>query len=560
MILNEMDVAYPFVEVKEDENGVLKDIKFKNTDNFNFAYDIVDKLAEKTPEKLAMLYVDKELNERRFSFQEMSRYSSQAANYFSFLGIKKGDKVMLVLKRHYQFWFSILALHKIGAVVIPATNLLLKSDFEYRLKAGNIDAVVCTAEGEVSKELEKACKNYKNLKVKILVGAQRNGWRSFNKEVKYFSTVFKRPTGENEIKGTDPSIMFFTSGTTAYPKITTHNFLYPLGHYVTAAYWHRVQRDGIHFAISDTGWGKALWGKIYGQWLCEAAIFTFDFDDFEPRKILKMIEKYKITTFCAPPTVYRTLVHLKLEKYDLSSLVHVTTAGEALNPEIWNKFHDATGLEIFEGFGQTETTLTIGNLVGTVPRPGSMGIPSPQYNVKIMLSNGEIAGPEEVGEIVIETKENTPCGLFVEYYGDKEKTQNTWYDGYYHTGDTAYMDEDGYFWYVGRVDDVIKSSGYRIGPFEIENEIMKLPYVLECAVTPIPDPIRGQAIKASIVLANGVEGSEKLKREVMATLKKNIASYKWPKVVDFTKNLPKTISGKIQRKEIREYDWNNDKN
>ena len=481
MALSKGDIAAPFIQVKEDENGVLQDIKFVNDDNFNFAYDVVDKMAKKAPDKVAMLHISKDGKERSFTFYDMARYSSKVANYLQFLGIKKGDRVMLVLKRHYQFWFAILALHKIGAVAIPATNLLLKSDFEYRFKAGNVDAILCTADGPVSREVDKACRSYKNLKVKIMVGASRKGWRSFNKEVKYFSSHFRRPHGENAIHGDDPSIMFFTSGTTSYPKITT---------------------------------------------------------------------------FCAPPTVYRVMVHLKLDQYDLSSLQNVTTAGEALNPEIFEKFKAKTGLTLMEGFGQTETTLTIGNLVGTTPKPGSMGVPTPQYDVQIMLPDGTLAGPEEEGEIVICTEDGAPNGLFMEYYGDEEKTQNAWHDGYYHTGDTAYFDEDGYLWYVGRTDDVIKSSGYRIGPFEIENEIMKLPYVLECAVTSVPDPIRGQAIKASIVLANGEEGTDKLRSEIMKSLKKNIASYKWPKILDFTKELPKTISGKIRRKEIKENDWN----
>ena len=507
MSLQKGDIAEPFIQVEETADGVLKDIKFVNDDNFNFAYDVVDKLAKKCPDKRAMLHISKDGKERSFTFYDMSRYSSKVANYLQYLGIRKGDRVMLVLKRHYQFWFTILALHKIGAVVIPATNLLLKSDFEYRFKAGNVDAVICTADGPVSREIDKAAKSYKNLKVKIMVGASRKGWHSFNKEVKYFSSHFRRPTGENAVGGSDPSIMFFTSGTTSYPKITTHNFKYPLGHYVTAKYWHQVDPDGIHFAISDTGWGKALWGKIYGQWLCEACIFTYDFDNFDAK-------------------------------------------------EIYEKFKAKTGFTIMEGFGQTETTLLIGNLVGDTPRPGSMGKPTPQYDVKVMLPDGTLAEPEEEGEIVIRTEEGVPNGLFMCYYGDEEKTNNAWHDGYYHTGDTAYYDEDGYLWYVGRVDDVIKSSGYRIGPFEIENEIMKLPYVLECAVTSVPDPIRGQAIKASIVLVNGQEGTDKLKSEIMKSLKKNIASYKWPKILDFTKELPKTISGKIRRKEIKENDWN----
>lgn len=556
MGLDRDSVAEPFIGVEEDGNGVLQSIHFKNSEHFNFAFDVVDKLAKKCPDKLAMLHIARDGSERSFTFYDMARYSSKVANYLKFLGIGKGDKVMLVLKRHYQFWFAILALHKIGAVAIPATNLLLKSDFEYRFKAADVDAILCTADGPVSREVDKATRSYKKLKVKVMVGASRPGWRSFNKEVKYFSSHFARPRGKAAASGSDPSIMFFTSGTTSYPKITTHNFKYPLGHYVTAKYWHQVDSDGIHFAISDTGWGKALWGKIYGQWLCEAAIFTYDFDDFDAKEILRMIEKYKITTFCAPPTVYRVMVHMKLDQYDLSSLQHVTTAGEALNPEIFEKFKNKTGLVLMEGFGQTETTLIIGNLVGTEPRPGSMGKPNPQYVVEIMLPDGSIAQPQEEGEIVIKTDGEIPDGLFMEYYGDEEKTQAAWHDGYYHTGDTAYRDEDGYFWYVGRTDDVIKSSGYRIGPFEIENEIMKLPYVLECAVTSVPDPIRGQAIKASIVLTNGAEASDRLKSEIMKSLKKNIASYKWPKILDFTKELPKTISGKIRRKEIKENDWN----
>lgn len=553
-------VAEPFIKVEEDGDGNLQSICFQNDEYFNFAYDVVDKLAKKCPDKLAMLHISKDGRERSFTFYEMSRYSSKVANYLQFLGIRKGDRVMLVLKRHYQFWFAILALHKIGAVAIPATNLLLKSDFEYRFKAGNIDAILCTADGDVSREVDKATRSYRNLKVKIMVGASRPGWRSFNKEVKYFSSHFPRPQGEGEIRADDPSIMFFTSGTTSYPKITTHNFKYPLGHYITARYWQQVDPDGIHFSISDTGWGKALWGKIYGQWLCEAAIFTYDFDDFDAKEILRMIEKYKITTFCAPPTVYRVMVHLKLDQYDLSSLKNVTTAGEALNPEIFEKFKAKTGFTIMEGFGQTETTLIIGNLAGMTPKPGSMGKPSPQYKVDVMLPDGTLAEPEEEGEIVIYTDEDIPNGLFMEYYGDEEKTQAAWHNGYYHTGDTAYFDEDGYLWYVGRTDDVIKSSGYRIGPFEIENEIMKLPYVLECAVTSVPDPIRGQAIKASIVLTNGAEASDKLKSEIMKSLKNNIASYKWPKILDFTRELPKTISGKIRRKEIKENDWNETEN
>ena len=543
-----------FIDITENENGTPLSIKFKNTERFNFAFDLVDALADKDPEKLAMLHIDKNKVERRFTFNDMKRASNQCANYFKSLGIKKGDRVMLVLKRHYQFWYAILALHKLGAVAIPATNLLQEHDFDYRFNAAEVSAIVCTADGDVAHQVDLAEPASPTLKTKILVGGEREGWHNFDEEFPLFSAHFYRT--EDTACGDDLMLMFFTSGTTGYPKIAAHNYKYALGHYVTAKYWHGVDENGLHFTISDTGWGKALWGKLYGQWMCEAPIFTYDFDNFDAKEILHMIEKYKITTFCAPPTVYRVMVHLKLDQYDLSSLQNVTTAGEALNPEIFEKFKAKTGLTLMEGFGQTETTLTIGNLVGTTPKPGSMGVPTPQYDVQIMLPDGTLAGPEEEGEIVICTEDGAPNGLFMEYYGDEEKTQNAWHDGYYHTGDTAYFDEDGYLWYVGRTDDVIKSSGYRIGPFEIENEIMKLPYVLECAVTSVPDPIRGQAIKASIVLANGEEGTDKLRSEIMKSLKKNIASYKWPKILDFTKELPKTISGKIRRKEIKENDWN----
>lgn len=549
-------IADRYIETTLDDDGILDSISYMNDENFNFAYDVVDVMAKKCPDKLAMLHVSREGRERHFTFRDMAKYSNKAANYFSYLGIKKGDKVMLVLKRHFQFWFSLLALHKIGAVAIPATNLLTKKDFEYRFKVGEVDAVICTADGGVSREVDKAAWGNSRLKTKIMVGGARESWHCFNKDIRYFSANFARP--EEAPGGEDTMLMFFTSGTTSYPKITAHNYKYPLGHYITAKYWHQVDPNGIHFAISDTGWGKALWGKIYGQWICEAPVFTYDFDDFDAKEILQMIGKYGITTCCAPPTVYRVMVHLKLENYDLSSLQNVTTAGEALNPKIFEKFKEKTGFDIMEGFGQTETTMLIGNIQGMMPRPGSMGKSSPLYDISVMRPDGTIADPGEEGEIVVKTSENIPNGLFKGYYGDEEKTDSVWYDGYYHTGDTAYMDEDGYLWYVGRVDDVIKSAGYRIGPFEIENEIMKLPYVLECAVTSVPDRLRGQAIKATIVLADGSDGDEHMKNDIVKYLKNNIASYKWPKIVDFAKELPKTISGKVRRAEIKKSDWSED--
>lgn len=555
----EPGLAGKYVLTAKDENGLLQDIKFQNDENFNFAYDVVDVLGKTKPDKLAMLHISNDGKERRITFKDMMVYSNKAANYFRYLGIKRGDRVMLVLKRHYQFWFAIIALHKIGAVAIPATNLLVKKDFEYRFKAGKVDAVLCTADGKVAVEVERASKNYDGLKAKIMVGQSTlKGWRNFNRDIRFFSSEFKKPAGAPG--GNDPMLMFFTSGTTSYPKIAEHTYKYALGHYITARYWQQVDPEGIHFTISDTGWGKALWGKLYGQWLCEAAVFTYDFDEFYANHILEMIEKYKITTFCAPPTVYRVLVHMNLDKFDLSSLQNVTTAGEALNPEIFEKFYRKTGMRIMEGFGQTETTLTVGNLVGMTPKPGSMGKPSPQYDVQIMGTDGKICKSSETGEVVISVKNGVPEGLFMGYYLDEKRTENVIYEGYYHTGDTAYMDDEGYLWYVGRVDDVIKSTGYRVGPFEIENEIMKLPYVMECAVTSVPDPIRGQAIKASVVLTEDVEGTDSLKKQMMKTFKANLASYKRPKIIEFVKELPKTVSGKIRRVEIKERDWASDKN
>lgn len=548
---SESGVSGKFVETAFDEKGILAGIRFNHEDDYNFAFDTVDAIAAKTPDKGAMIYVSNAKEERRFTFGEMSRYSSQTAHYFKSLGIKKGDRVMLVLKRHYQFWFSILALHKIGAIVIPATNLLVKQDFVYRFNAADVSAIVCTSDGNVSDYADEAAEECPQLKTKIIVGTPKEGWHDFNSEFSSFPEVFARPEGEEAAKGNDTMLMFFTSGTTAYPKIAVHNFKYPLGHFITAKYWHNVDPDGIHFTISDTGWGKALWGKLYGQWMCEACIFTYDFNNFEPKDILSMFEKYHITTFCAPPTMYRFIIKLDMSKYDLSALKYVTVAGEALNPEVFNRFYEATGLKLMEGFGQTETTLTIANLKGMDPKPGSMGRPSPLYDIDIQRPDGTSTDIGETGEIVIRTNEHIPNGLFTGYYNDEEKTKAAWHDGYYHTGDTAYKDEDGYYWYVGRVDDLIKSAGYRIGPFEIENVIMELPYVLECAVTAPPDATRGQTIKATIVLTEGTEASPKLKHEILAYVRKNMAAYKWPKIIEFTKELPKTISGKIRRVEIR---------
>ena len=541
-------VCEKFVETKENENGELLDIKFNNTDSFNFGFDIVDGIAEKYPDKLAMLHVDKNKVERRFTFKDIKRASNQCANYFTSLGIKKGDKVMLVLKRHYQFWLCMVALHKIGAVAIPATNQLKEHDFEYRFNAAGVSTLVCTADGDTANIAQRAAANCPTVKNLIMVGGSLDGWRNFDDEYPLFSAHYYR--SEDTSCGEDIALMFFTSGTTGNPKMAAHKHTYALGHFVTAKYWHCCERDGLHLTISDTGWGKSLWGKLYGQWLCEGAVFVYDFDKFDADEILPMFAKYQITTFCAPPTMLRLLVKSDLSKYDLSSINHMTTAGEALNPEVFVQFEKATGLQIMEGFGQTETTLTIANLCGTVPKVGAMGKASPQYNIDIVDPEGNSVADGEVGEIVIRTKDGVPCGLFKEYYCDEEKTNEAWYDGMYHTGDTAWRDEDGYFWYVSRIDDVIKSSGYRIGPFEIESVIMELPYVLECGVSAAPDEVRGQVVKASIVLVKGTEPTEELKKEIQQYVKEHTAPYKYPRIVVFKDELPKTISGKIQRNKL----------
>lgn len=541
-------VCEKFIDATEDENGNLVAIDFNNEDTFNFAFDIVDNIGRKSPDKRAMIHLDKDKNERIFTYKDIKEHSSQAANYFKSLGIKKGDTVMLVMKRHYQFWFAILGLHKIGAIVIPATNLLVQHDFEYRFKAANVSTIICTADGDTARQAELADEVTGTLKNKIIVNGTREGWHSFDDEYGLFSRRYRRD--ENAPCGDDPMLMFFTSGTTGYPKIATHSFKYPLGHYITAKYWHCVSKDGLHLTISETGWGKALWGKLYGQWLCEGSIFVYDFDRFDAADILPLFAKYQITTFCAPPTMYRMLIKQDISKYDLSSIKHATVAGEALNPEVFKQFYNATGLTLMEGFGQTETTLSIANLTGMNPKPGSMGKPVPLYDIQILRPDGTQADLGETGEICIKTSDKVPCGIFLGYYLNEEKTKDVWYDGYYHTGDTAWADEDGYFWYVGRIDDVIKSSGYRIGPFEIENVIMELPYVLECGVSAAPDEIRGQVVKASIVLTKGTEPSDELKKEIQKYVKEHTAPYKYPRIVEFRTELPKTISGKIIRNQL----------
>ena len=537
-----------FIDVVENDNGTPLSIKFKNEDKFNFAFDIIDALAEKEPDKLAMIHIDKHKNEKRFTFRDLKRASNQCANYFKSLGIKKGDKVMLVLKRHYQYWFAMLGLNKLGAIAIPATSQLQAHDFEYRFNVGQISTVICTSDGDTANQVDIACGNTEWVRNKIIVGDAREGWHDFNEEYTLFSSHYAR--GEDAPCGDDLMLMFFTSGTSGYPKLAAHNYKYALGHFHTAKYWHNVDPDGLHFTISDTGWAKAMWGKLYGQWLCEAAIFVYDFDRFDASDIMPMFAKYQITTFCAPPTMLRMMVKQDLSKYDFSSVKHMTTAGEALNPEVYRQFEKLTGLQIIEGFGQSESTMIIGNLVGTKHKIGSMSKPAPIYDVSLMDADGKSVPVGETGEIVVNVKDGAPCGLFCGYYGDEEKTKEVWYDGYYHTGDTAWCDEDGYYWYVGRVDDVIKSSGYRIGPFEIESVIMELPYVLECGVSAAPDEVRGQIVKASIVLTEGTSPLEELKKEIQNYVKEHTAPYKYPRLVVFRDELPKTTSGKIQRNKL----------
>ena len=538
-------ICEKFVECKEDENGVLQSVEFKNTDSFNFGFDVVDAIAEKYPEKLAMIHLDKNKVERRFTFLDIKKQSARCANYFLSLGIKKGDKVMLVLKRHYQFWFAMIALHKIGAIAIPATYQLREHDFIYRFNAAGVSAIVCTSDGDCAEIVDKVQGECPTLKLKVIVGGQREGWRDFDSEYGFFKSSFRRTP--DTPSGDEPALMFFSSGTTGNPKMVEHKHTYGLGHFLTARYWHNCEPDGLHFTISDTGWGKSLWGKLYGQWMCEGAVFVYDFERFQAHDLLPLFAQYQITTFCAPPTMLRMMIKEDLTKYDFSSVRHMTTAGEALNPEVAMQFKKATGLEIMEGFGQTETTLTVGNFRGTKVKLGSMGKPSPQYKVKIVDPDGVEVAPGETGEIVIDIRDGAPVGLFTEYYRDKEKTEEVMHDGYYHTGDTAWRDEDGYFFYVGRVDDIIKSSGYRIGPFEVESVIMELPYVLECGVSACPDPVRGQVVKASIVLTKGTEPTEELKKEIQNYVKAHTAPYKYPRVVVFRDELPKTISGKIRR-------------
>ncbi|MEI6601880.1 MAG: AMP-binding protein [Clostridia bacterium] len=542
-----------YVHEKFNEKGELTEFKLTAPDTFNFAYDVVDQLAKSTPNAVAMVWCNESGEEHTFTFSDMKRESDKAASFFLEQGIRKGDFVLMILKRHYQFWFAVNGLHKIGAVGIPATNQLLVKDLIYRMNSADVKAVICTADGDISDFVDLAQESCPTLEIKIIVKGEKSGWGSFENGCAK-AKPFIKPTGEDYPCGTDPMLLYFSSGTTGMPKMVLLDFFYPLGHIPTAAYWHNIKPGKLHFTVSETGWAKSVWGKIYGQWIMEAPIFAFDFDRFNANDMLEKIQKYKIATFCAPPTIYRFLIKEDLSRFDLSSLEHVTTAGEALNAEVYQQFLKNTGLKLMEGFGQTETTLALATFRWMDTKPGSMGVPSPLFDIALVNENNETVNDGEVGQISIRTHNGVPYGMFHGYFKDQEMTDNAWYDNVYHTGDMATRDEDGFYWYVGRADDIIKSSGYRIGPFEVESVIMEHPSVLECAVTGTPDPLRGQAVKATIVLAKGYTPSKELMHEIQEHVKTQTAPYKYPRVIEFVTELPKTISGKIRRTEIRERD------
>ena len=574
-----------YVDETYAPDGQLETFSVHYPDNFNFGYDVVDDIATNDPDRRAMIWCNPEGEEHIFSFADMKRWSDKTANFLVDQGIKRGDYVLVVLRRHYQFWFVATALAKIGAVMVPATFMLKEHDLEYRLNGASISSIICTSVGEISQIADNVIDECPSVTSRILVNGagggttkyddegnliavagtvgaalsgeegicaasiERKGWADFNSGVRAASEVFER----RDTVAADPMLMYFSSGTSGNPKMVLHNSGYAVAHLITAKHWHNVQPDGVHFTIADTGWGKAVWGKYYGQWLMEACVLTYDFDRFNAGEILSLISKYQVTTLCCPPTMYRLMMSENFDAYDLSSLQYSTTAGEALNPDLFNFWKEHTGLTIFEGFGQTETPLTVANLKHSTPRSGSMGKPVPLYDVEIQRDDGSRCNTGETGEICIRM-EPRPAGIMMEYYRDPEKTANAIYEGWYHTGDTAWVDEDGYFWYVGRNDDVIKSSGYRIGPFEIESELLEHEAVRECAVTGVPDPVRGFAVKATVVLADGFTGSDELTRELQAWVKHRTAPYKYPRIVEYVDALPKTVNGKIRRVAIRQKD------
>ena len=539
----------------ESYEDLYKNFKISIPDNFNFAYDVVDEYAKNEPKREALVWCDDNDESHIFTFKDLSLASQRTANFLVEQGIKKGDRVMLILRRRYEFWFFLLALHRIGAIAIPATNMLAAEDLEYRFKAADVKMVVTYDEPALQKEVDKAKSKSPSVEKLVTVGlTARQNWISFYDDYEIYPAKFERPSGEDAIKNDDIMVVYFTSGTSSNPKMVAHTFTYPLGHIVTAKYWQHVVDGGRHLTVAETGWAKALWGKIYGQWIAGSAVFTYDMKVFIPGKLLEKMAEYKVTTFCAPPTVYRYILQHGISKYDLSSLKHCTTAGEALNLDIYNRFYEQTGLRMQEGYGQTELTLTTGNFGFTEPRPGSMGKPSPGYSMEIVNADGEPCGVDEVGELIIKIDQGKPFGMFGGYYRDPERTEKVFEGGVYHTGDTATRDKDGYYWFVGRTDDLIKSSGYRISPFEVEEVLHKHPAVLEVAVTGVEDKDRGQAVKATIVLQKGYEASKDLAKEIQLFTKKVAASYKSPRIIDFVTELPKTISGKIRRATIRDKD------
>ena len=528
------------------------DFKINIPGNFNFAYDVVDEIAAKTPDKTSMVWCDDKGNEAIFTFGQMKYYSDKAANFFKSAGIGKGDPVMLILKRHYEFWFCTLALNKIGAITIPATHLLSTKDIIYRNNAADIKMIVCVPDPDVIQHIEESESKSPTLKNKVMVGEERVGWLNLTEGMERSSEKFVRPVLSEATSNSDIMLLYFTSGTTGMPKMVNHDFIYPLGHILTAKYWQNVQDNGLHFTVADTGWAKSAWGKIYGQWLSGSAVMTYDYDKFVPKNLMEVIEKYKVVTFCAPPTIYRFLIKEDLTKFDLSYLKYCVVAGEPLNPEVFKQFHDQTGIKLMEGYGQTECTVAVATYPWMDPKPGSMGKPSPGYEIEIIDEDGKPCEAGNEGEIVIRTIESKPVGMFNGYYRDDQLTNKVWSDGIYRTGDMAWRDEDDYFWFVGRADDVIKSSGYRIGPFEVESALMEHPAVLECAITAVPDPDRGQIVKATIVPSKNYHPSEELAKELQEHVKKVTAPYKYPRIVEFVTELPKTISGKIRRVQIRE--------
>jgi acetyl-CoA synthetase len=528
------------------------DFKIKIPENFNFAYDVVDEIAAGNPDKIAMVWCDDKGNEAIFTFGQMKYYSDKTANFFKSLGIRKGDPVMLILKRHFEFWFCTIALNKIGAITIPATHLLSTKDVIYRNNAADIKMIVCVPDPEVIRHIEESESKSPTLKLKVVIDQERKGWLNFTKGMENSSEIFIRPVSDQATVNSDIMLLYFTSGTTGMPKMVNHDFIYPLGHILTAKYWQNVMDNGLHFTVADTGWAKSAWGKLYGQWLSGSAVMTYDYDKFVPKNLMEVIEKYKVTTFCAPPTIYRFLIKEDLTKFDLSHLKYCVVAGEPLNPEVYKQFYDQTGIKLMEGYGQTECTVAVATYPWMNPKPGSMGMPTPGYDIEIVDDEGNPAEAGNEGEIVIHTLDNKPVGMFNGYYRDDKLTATVWTNGVYRTGDMAWRDEDGYFWFVGRSDDVIKSSGYRIGPFEVESALMEHPAVLECAITAVPDPDRGQIVKATIVPSKNYQPSEELAKELQEHVKKVTAPYKYPRLVEFVTELPKTISGKIRRVQIRD--------